>query len=135
MKQLTCGILIYVKDQVLLCHSTGNTHWDIPKGIKEEFESPLEAAIRETVEETGLLVNKLALKDLGQHSLNKRKNIHLFKLELSSLNLNKLKCTSMVERENEQPFPEVDGYQLFNKENVLNKVSKSLKKLLISTGV
>ncbi|HLL12003.1 MAG TPA: NUDIX domain-containing protein, partial [Rubrivivax sp.] len=45
---LSCGILVFnPKIELLLGHATGSARWDIPKGIAEEGESPLAAALRE----------------------------------------------------------------------------------------
>lgn len=55
-KRLSCGVIIVRKtrqgDRLLLLRAFAN--WDFPKGIKERGETPLEAAMREVVEETTL---------------------------------------------------------------------------------
>ena len=132
MRKVTCGIIIKVNNTILLGHSTGNKHWDIPKGLKDEGESFKEAALRETLEETGLNLYNEDLKDIGQFKLNSSKDIYLFEVKLNNINMDKLHCESMVELPNIKPFPEVDGFGLFENEEVLNKVSKSLKALLIN---
>ena len=49
--------MIVCNDEILLIHPT-NANWvvsyQIPKGMIEDFESPLDTAIRETKEEIGL---------------------------------------------------------------------------------
>lgn len=63
----SCGFLIQCEDKFLLCHATkpsgsislSDGQWGIPKGGCEEGESQLEAALRETVEETGLVLANL----------------------------------------------------------------------------
>ena len=53
-RRLSCGILILnAQHELLLCHVTGQDHWDLPKGGAHADESPLQAALRETREETG----------------------------------------------------------------------------------
>ena len=52
--------------RVLLCHVTGQRHWDLPKGGIHAGETPAEAALRETMEETGLIFAPAALVDLGR---------------------------------------------------------------------
>ena len=80
MRKVTCGIVIRVNNKILLGHSTGNKHWDIPKGLKDEGESFKEAALRETLEETGLNLYNEYLKDIGQFKLNSSKDIYLFEI-------------------------------------------------------
>jgi 8-oxo-dGTP pyrophosphatase MutT (NUDIX family) len=132
MRKITCGILIRVGDKILLGHSTGNTHWDIPKGLLDETETVKEAALRETREETGLDLSNKKLKDLGLFRLNSAKDIHIFEVSLESVDLNSLYCESMVELPNRKPFPEIDDFKLFTKEESLLRVSKSLNKVLIN---
>ena len=55
MKKESAGIVITDGDVVLGCKSY---QWDLPKGEIEEGEEPIDAAIRETQEETGLIVKK-----------------------------------------------------------------------------
>lgn len=58
--RIAAGIAIKYLDMILLVHST-NSSWhknnlSIPKGKIEDGEDPLEAAIREMREETGIIV-------------------------------------------------------------------------------
>jgi len=46
----------------IILHAQGN-HWGFPKGHPEEGEKPLESAVRELEEETGLKVQKLLSED------------------------------------------------------------------------
>ena len=78
MSKLSCGIL-FIKDcKLLIGHVTGQKHWDIPKGKIEDGETPIQAAIRETYEEAGIVVQETELRDLGQHPYRRGKQIHLF---------------------------------------------------------
>ena len=52
------GIVLNRKDEVLVVSQRGNS-WSLPKGHLDPGETPLEAAIREIAEETG--VSELAL--------------------------------------------------------------------------
>ncbi|MGE7839246.1 NUDIX hydrolase [Lysinibacillus sp. NPDC093712] len=56
-----CGVILEQDNQILLQHRTDRDVWGIPGGIMEPGESFLEAAVRETFEETGLTVEQLAL--------------------------------------------------------------------------
>lgn len=130
MKKTSCGILLKVNDKILLGRSTGNLHWDIPKGIKHENEEPLEAAVRETFEETGLKVEKKLLKENGVFNLNNKKNLHLFETNKVKFKVEELICHSMVVLPEREPFPEMDKFGLFTKEEAIEKVYPSLKKVL-----
>lgn len=42
LRRLSCGILILnAQQELLLCHVTGQDHWDLPKGGAHDDESPL----------------------------------------------------------------------------------------------
>ena len=64
MKKISAGTIIKLNNSILLGHSTNNAHWDIPKGMIEHNESPIDTAIRETFEETNIQLNKEQLMDL-----------------------------------------------------------------------
>lgn len=69
--------------EVLLVHASGNYNrrapWGIPKGLPEEGESLEQAAVRETAEETGVVVAVDALTPLGHVDYTRsRKRIHCF---------------------------------------------------------
>jgi len=55
------GVLLLRDNQVLLQRRKDNGLWSIPGGSLEPGESLEEAAIRETYEETGLVLDKLTL--------------------------------------------------------------------------
>lgn len=65
MKHISAGLAVIYGDQILLVRQKGDLtgqHLSIPKGLIYEGETPLEAAIRETYEETGL---KLSPNDIN----------------------------------------------------------------------
>lgn len=53
---LSCGFVIVRMDgdECLILMLRAWHHWDFPKGLREKGEEPLEAAIREVREETGI---------------------------------------------------------------------------------
>ena len=57
------GILLYdkTKECVLLVQSRGNL-WGIPKGTLDDTESITEGAVREVIEETGIIIDKNELE-------------------------------------------------------------------------
>jgi len=53
----SAGLVIVYKDEILLVHPSGASWtgtYSIPKGEIQDFETPLEAALRETKEEIGI---------------------------------------------------------------------------------
>jgi len=76
---VSCGVvLLDPHGRVLLAHATETSHWDIPKGHGEEGEAPLVTALREMVEETGIVIAAERLKDLGLFVYRRDKDLHLF---------------------------------------------------------
>lgn len=55
----SAGLAIIMQNKILMCHPTGSRWYgtySIPKGMVDEGESILDAAIRETKEEVGIIV-------------------------------------------------------------------------------
>jgi predicted NUDIX family NTP pyrophosphohydrolase len=81
----SAGTLLYRQGDngidVLLVHPSGNYNrhkpWSIPKGIPDPDETPMDAARRETIEETGVVAGELV--DLGFIDYTKsKKRIYCF---------------------------------------------------------
>lgn len=121
-KTIAAGIFIIKKDgNLLVCHPTNHKadFWSIPKGKVEEGETMLEAAIRETYEETNLDLTDS--HDFDIYELNpvnyghRKKIIHPF-LFLESVKstidwkTTEIKCNSNVPIER-GGFPEMDDYK------------------------
>ena len=119
-KRLSCGVVILNRDrELLLCHVTGQNHWDLPKGGIDPGETPLEAAIRETREESGLRLQPDALFDLGRFAYTNKKNLHLFACVMPRFDLKELRCESRyLDRYSGRQLPEMDGYGWFAFERV-----------------
>ena len=135
-RQLSCGLLVTSPAGWLLAHATRTPRWDLPKGKIEPGEKPLEAALRETMEETGLdlTCHEARIVDLGRHSYLPRKDLHLFRLDLAeALDLRACGCTTYVQRGEEgERYPETDAYAWVPPDRVFTKVGKSLVNYLVA---
>jgi 8-oxo-dGTP pyrophosphatase MutT (NUDIX family) len=131
-KRLSCGVVI-LNDQaeLLLCHVTGQAHWDLPKGGLNDGETPLQAALRETREETGLLLDPEALLDLGQMPYRSRKDLHLFATRLPRLDTNALWCESAFsDLISGQRRPEMDAFGWFAFDAVNGRCTRRMAAVL-----
>ncbi|MES2100638.1 MAG: NUDIX domain-containing protein [Pseudomonadota bacterium] len=119
-KRLSCGVVILNRDrELLLCHVTGQNHWDLPKGGIDPDETPLEAALRETREESGLRLQPDALLDLGRFAYTNKKNLHLFATLMPRFDLKQLRCESRyLDRHSGRQLPEMDGFGWFGFERI-----------------
>ena len=137
---LTCGLLIVSPQGWLLCRVTSLGHWDLPKGKLEPGESPLEAALRECQEETGLDFSPHAsrIQDLGSAPYNKKrgKTLNLFRLELShALPLDNCHCSTWVTTRGAEPMPDMDAYAWVPEEELAQRVNRRMAKYLRRQGL
>ena len=121
MKKVTAAVVMIDNDgNILGCHGTGKPKdygFDFPKGEVEKGESDIDAAIRELREETGFILSKDNLIDIGVYPHNSKKDIHLFLCKMKELpNPQYLKCDSFFEANGKQ-IPEVDFYEIISKDN------------------
>jgi len=132
----SCGVLIINEYQeILVGHSTGNKFFDIPKGLLDEGENPIDCAIRECQEESSIIFSKDDLIDLGLFKYNKEKNLHLFMIRVKKdfIDINSLVCTSMFEHVyTKKMLPEADYFKWLKFEDVTVDCAKSMGKLLSS---
>ena len=114
-RSLSCGVVILLETrQLLLCHVTGQRHWDLPKGGIHPGETACEAALRETHEETGLVLAGDALLDLGRHAYTAKKDLHLFACLSARIEPRELHCAScFVDRLSGRSRPEMDDFGWF----------------------
>jgi len=114
-RRLSCGIVVLLEThELLLCHVTGQRQWDLPKGGIDAGETEREAALRETREETGLVLAGDALFDLGRHAYTAKKDLHLFACLSARVDARELQCTSsFVDRASGRVRPEMDGFGWF----------------------
>jgi 8-oxo-dGTP pyrophosphatase MutT (NUDIX family) len=128
-KELSCGILVESPSGWLIAHATGTSRWDLPKGRREEGETPMQAALRECVEETGLDLTdyQSRLEDLGVHSYLPKKDLHLFRLRLpETLDLSHCSCSTQCVRRDGLKVYETDAYMWITPQRLHEKVGKSL---------
>ena len=131
-KRLSCGIVIVnAQRELLLCHVTGGGHWDLPKGGIDAGERPIDAALRETREETGLLFAPADLTELGRYVFSERKELHLFAVRMERFDVSRLSCDShFSERWSGKLLPEMDAYGWFGFDRAGALCSSKLARLL-----
>lgn len=121
MKTVTCALVIIDKyGNILGCHGTGKPQkngYDFPKGCAEDGENHLDAALRELMEETGIILSKSEpIIDAGIHSHNKRKDIHIFIYRIKQFpDIKILNCTSYFIDRNGKETPEMDSFKIISK--------------------
>ena len=89
--RVSAGILMYRRHgtlEVLIAHPGGpywrkrdHGAWSIPKGLLLPNESPLEAALREFAEETGLRLPDTGFTSLGTVVQGSGKTVHAWAIE------------------------------------------------------
>jgi 8-oxo-dGTP pyrophosphatase MutT (NUDIX family) len=135
MKTSAGVIIINSKNQILGCKPYGTSgtrlvnNLDIPKGHIEEYEMPIQAAIRETLEETGIDLSTSKLEDFGLFPYLRDKNLHLFKCVNFDADITQLVCTSYFESYGRE-VPEIIAYEWVEMEEVATKFYKSLFPLI-----
>lgn len=134
---VSCGVLLLNEaDELLLCHVTGASHWDIPKGCLDEGETPWEAVIREAREETGLMLRPDRLLELGRLAYRPDKALHLFLGNVSRLQLDPATCvcTSYFEHPTSQRLlPEVDAFAWVHWTAIRSHCAKRMGAVLTET--
>ena len=81
---ISCGVVILnTRREVFACHVTGTARWDLPKGVQDPGETPLQTALRETWEETSLDLEAALLEDLGSFDYLPAKRLHLFAVRVT----------------------------------------------------
>ena len=130
--RLSCGVVLLAgSGELLLCHVTGQRHWDLPKGGIHDGESPLQAALRETCEETSLCLAGEAAIDLGRLPYTAKKDLHLFAIRSERLDTRALRCDScFVERGSGRARPEMDDFGWFGFDRVPELCTPKLAELL-----
>ncbi|MDE1183756.1 NUDIX hydrolase [Paraburkholderia sp.] len=130
---VSCGVVFLdPAGRVLLAHATETSHWDIPKGHGEEGEAAHVTALREMVEETGIVVAPARLTDLGLFVYRRDKDLHLFAARAAAdeLDLSACTCTSLFPRRSDGTMiPEMDAYRWTPLDEIDRYASRSLARL------
>ncbi len=137
MISISCGIIVLNEcKEILLAHASRTPHWDILKGRPDAGETPVETAIREAQEESGLVFSKSELTDLGEFQYRFDKKLHLFavKVKKEIIDVNDLHCESMVIRDTFS-FPEVDAYKWVSILDIPNYCAKNMIRCLTSLNL
>ena len=131
----SAGVIITDGENILGCIPFGRgkkieNGLDIPKGHIEEGESPLDAAIRECREETGIVFNPSRLEDLGLFNYKPQKNLHVFLAKMPMPEVSSLKCTSYMDMYGKK-VPEMIGYKIVPLTEISKFFFKDLVKILL----
>lgn len=132
-RSVSCGVVVLdQRGHVLLAHATDTTHWDIPKGQGETGEAPIDAALRELHEETGIVLAPERLKDLGRFAYRRDKELHLFAARAGDGEIDPAHCvcTSLFpSRKDGTMIPEMDAFRWVAPAAVGRFASRSLTRL------
>jgi 8-oxo-dGTP pyrophosphatase MutT (NUDIX family) len=132
-KKTTCGVLITDGNLLLICHPTGQSYWDIPKGRQDPGETHVQTALRELREETGIRLTADLLEDLGVHDYKPHKDLALFRYHTTALpKLEDCWCFSEFEDDEGRLIPEMDGYALIGWPDAIAKMNQDMARVLSS---
>lgn len=135
-RPVSCGTLIVNRQgQLLLCHVTNTSHWDIPKGMQDNGESALQTAMREMREETGLVFDADLFAELGCFDYRPDKRLHLFRLFAPEgfASLDHLTCEShFPHHRTGRPIPEVDAFRWASRHEVSRLCSPRMAQRLLA---
>ena len=135
-KLLSCGVIVRrAPGELLLCHATGRNYWDIPKGVRDDGETSVAAALRELSEETGIELGAERVRDVGLHKYLARKNLHLFIVDppLPALDADSCRCsTHYTPRYGTREIPEVDAYRWAARTDVPQLCGKNMMRVLMA---
>ena len=133
----SAGVLLYRQTpqiEVFLCHMGGPfwEHrdagaWGIPKGLVDEGETLIDAAVRECYEEVGFKVDRQGLRELGFVKMKSGKEVHAWAYEVAPateimISSNTFELEWPKGSGEIRSFPEVDRAEWFTVEVALKKL-------------
>ena len=133
----SAGILIYRKApqlEVFLGHMGGpfweqkdEGAWGIPKGLVDEGETLIDAAVRECYEEVGFKVDPKGLRELGFVKMKNGKEVHAWAYEVGpetkiTISSNTFELEWPKGSGEISQFPEVDRAEWFSVETAFKKL-------------
>ena len=133
-KVVSCGIvMLNARRELFVCHATGTSRWDLPKGLQESGESALQTAVREAWEETSLVLEPETLDDLGLYDYLPAKRLHLFALRVAvdAFQIRDCRChTSFPQHATGLPTLEVDAYAWKSLDQLGDWCGKNMSRVL-----
>lgn len=122
----TCGIFLYDNtDKFLIVHPTNHPFdvWSIPKGMIDENETYLEAAIRELKEETSIDLNTMEytiIDDIIPFKYETTdKQLKSFKIKINTIiDTERLICTSYFTHPTKARQKEVDMFRMVSSDEI-----------------
>lgn len=132
--KISSGIIITDGFSVLGCVPFGKSkktemYLDIPKGGIEKDEEPIEAAIRECWEETGLRLKESDLVYKGLYDYKSYKKLHVFLCKMPMPNISDLHCDAQIHLYGKD-FPEMVGYKIVPITDVEKYFYRDLSKII-----
>ena len=135
-RSISCGVIVRrAFGELLLGHATGRNYWDIPKGVRDNDETSIAAALRELYEEAGIELDELRLQDLGVHKYLPSKDLHLFLLNPPdpALDIELCHCsTHYMPRYGTREVPEIDAYRWTKRAEVPDLCGKNMTRVLMA---
>ena len=135
-KIVSCGVVILnARRELFVCHTTGTSRWDLPKGVQDPGESALQTAVREAWEETSLALEPDTLADLGTYDYLPTKRLHLYGLRLAvdAFDMHACRChTTFPHHATGLPTLEVDAYAWKPLDRLGDWCGKNLTRVLLA---
>ena len=133
--KISAGILLLLNNKLLLCHPT-NASWtgtySPPKGLIDDGEDLIDAAIRECQEEVGITITREQITDRFcvpyRKGRNLFKKVYLFKVKINSLE--EVGLSSEIVEKNNLQLEEVDWAGFLSRTEVEEKIFWRFKPIL-----
>jgi len=136
---LSCGLIVFnERGEVLIGHQTGKSYWDLPKGLIDAGELPIDCALREAYEEFGIVFPKARLTDLGRRAYYPGKDFHPFAVQSTSseIVIEACRCTSsFAHAETGQLTIEVDAFAWGDVLKLKELLTANMHALLVDQGL